>query len=59
MAPSGANPGSTSSRPRSTRAVLQGIILPPEFIKEWDKIATDSIPNSSLSLRCEQWSIPQ
>jgi len=44
-------PGSMSFSPKSTKAVLQGMILPPELIKECERIATDSIPNSSLSLR--------
>merc|ERR1712020_885864 len=51
LAPSGAKPGSTSFSPKSTNAVRQGMMRPPELMKEWDKIATDSIPNSSLSLR--------
>ena len=31
---------------------LQGIIRPPELIKEWLRIAADSVPNSNRSFKC-------
>ena len=59
LAPLGTRPGSTSCRPKSTLAVRHGMIFPSTLKNEWDKTATDSIPNSSLSFKWEQCSKPQ
>lgn len=39
-------------------AERHGMIFPPLLMNEWLRIATDSMPNSNLSFKCLQWSIP-